>query len=56
MRRFPVPFLLSFRLFAAAHPFGAGWAVFGPVGLRHKCSAALGAAFHLVPAFRDLGV
>jgi len=55
MRRLPVPFPLLFCLFAAAHPFGAGWAVFGPVGLRHKCSATLGAAFHHVPVFRDLG-
>jgi len=56
MRRFPVPFPLSFCLFAAAHPFGTGWTVFGPVGLRHKCSSTLGAAFHFVPVFRDLGV
>ena len=55
MRRLPVPFPLSFCLFAAAHPFGAGWAVFGPVGLRHKYCATLGAAFHLVPVFGDLG-
>lgn len=56
MRRLPVPFPLSFCLFATAHPFGAGWAVFGPVGLRHKYCATLGAAFHLVPVFGDLGV
>lgn len=45
MRRLPVSFPLSFCLFAAAHPFGTGWTVFGPVGLRHKCSVTLGAAF-----------
>ena len=56
MRRLPVPFPLSFCLFAAAHPFGTGWTVFGPVGLRRKCGPALTAAFHFVPAFRDLGV
>ena len=56
MRRLPVPFPLSFCLFAKAHPFGAGGAVFGPVGLRHKYCATLGAAFHLVPVFGDLGV
>ena len=55
MRRLPVPFPLSFCLFATAHPFGAGWAVFSPVGLRHKYSVTLGAAFHLVPVFGDLG-
>ena len=55
MRRLPVSFPLSFCLFAAAHPFGAGRAVFGPVGLWHKYSATLGAAFHLVPVFGDLG-
>ena len=56
MRRLPVPFPLSFCLFAKAHPFGAGGAVFGPVGLRHKYCATLGAAFHLAPVFGDLGV
>lgn len=55
MRRLPVPFPLSFCLLAAAHPSGTGWTVFGSVGLRHKCSAALGAAFYLVPVFRNLG-
>jgi len=54
MRRLPVPFPLSFCLFAAANPFGTGWTVFGPVGLRHKCSSTLGAAFHLFPVFGDL--
>ena len=56
MRRLPVPFPLPFCLFAAAHPFGAGPAVFGPVGFRRKCGPALTAAFHFVPVFRDLGV
>ena len=55
MRRLPVPFPLPFCLLATTHPFGAGWAVFGPVGLWHKYSATLGATFHLVPAFGDLG-
>ena len=56
MRRLPVPFPLSFCLFAAANPVGTGWTVFGPVGLRRKHGPAYGAAFHLVPAFADLGV
>ena len=55
MRRLPVPFPLAFCLFATAHSFGAGWAIFSPVGLRHKYSVTLGAAFHLVPVFGDLG-
>ena len=55
MRRLPVHFPLAFCLFATAHSFGAGWAIFSPVGLRHKYIVTLGAAFHLVPVFRNLG-
>ena len=45
MRRLPVPFPLSFCLFAAAHPFGAGWAVFGPVGFWDVPATAQDALF-----------
>jgi len=56
MRRFPVPFPLALGLFTSAHPFGAGRAVFSPVGLRRERGPALTAAFHFVPVFGDLGI
>ena len=56
MRRQEVSFPLPFGFFLPAHPHRAIRAVFGPVGLRRKHGPAYGAAFHLVPAFADLGV
>ena len=44
------------RPLSAAHPFGAGGAIFSPVGLWRKRGPALTAAFHFVPVFGDLRI
>ena len=49
MRRNVVSFPLSLGFFPAAYSYGAIGAVFPPVGLREKLTAALGTAFQFCP-------